>query len=64
MNRNSFKVIERSDSDGVVEIADWLIERGYKPVSEVAQMPNTGLYTQVMQWEPDRRNLKQQVTQH
>lgn len=60
MNRNSFKVIERSDSDRVVEVADRLIERGYKPVSKVTQMPSTGLYTQVMHWEPNHWTLKQQ----
>ena len=52
MNGESFKVIERSDAERVVEIAAWLIERGYKPVSKVTQMPSTGLFTQVMHWEP------------
>ena len=61
MNGESFKVIERSDAERVVEIADWLIERGYKPVSEITQMPNTGLFTQVMHWEPHHGTLAQQV---
>ena len=52
MNGESFKVIERSDAERVVEIAAWLIEHGYKPVSKVTQMPSTGLFTQVMHWEP------------
>jgi len=55
MNGESFKVIERSDAERVVEIAAWLIERGYKPVSKVTQMPSTGLFTQVMHWEPHHR---------
>ena len=52
MNGESFKVIERSDPERVVEIAAWLIERGYKLVSKVTQMSSTGLFTQVMHWEP------------
>ena len=55
MNSERFKVIERSNAEKVVEIANWLIERGYKPVSEVTQMQNTGLFTQVMHWEPAQR---------
>ena len=42
MSGESFKVIERSDAERVVEIAAWLVERGYKPVSKVTQMPSTG----------------------
>ena len=52
MNGESFKVIERSDAERVVEIAAWLVEQGYKPVSKVTQVPGTGLFTQVMHWEP------------
>ena len=52
MNGESFKVIERSNAERVVEIAAWFVERGYKPVSEVTQIPGTGLFTQVMHWEP------------
>jgi len=52
MNDERFKVIERSTAEEVVELADWLIGRGYKPVAEIWKMPNTGLFTQVMQWEP------------
>lgn len=61
MNGESFKVIERSDAERVVEIAAWLVERGYKPVSKVTQMPSTGLFTQVMHWEPRHGTLAQQV---
>ena len=60
MNGESFKVIERSDAESVIEIADLLLERGYKPVSEIMQMPATGLFTQVMHWEPMHGTLKQQ----
>ena len=60
MNGESFKVIERPDPERVVEIAAWLIERGYKPVSKVTQIPSTGLFTQVMHWEPQHETLKQQ----
>ena len=59
MNGESFKVIERSDAERVVEIAAWLVERGYKPVSKVTEMPSTGLFTQVMHWEPRHRTLAQ-----
>jgi len=61
MNGESFKVIERSDAERVVEIAAWLVERGYKPVSKVTEMPSAGLFTQVMHWEPSHGTLAQQV---
>ena len=57
MNGESFKVIERSNAERVVEIAAWFVERGYKPVSKVTQMPNTGLFTQVMHREPRHGTL-------
>ena len=61
MNGESFKVIERSNAERVVEIAAWFVERGYKPVSKVTQIPSTGLFTQVMHWEPRHGTLAQQA---
>lgn len=58
MNGERFKVIERSSTEKVTEVAAWLASRGYKPVSTITQMPNTGFYTQVMHWEPQHRTLK------
>jgi len=55
MNDERFKVIERSTTEEVVELADWLIDRGYNPVAEIWKMPNTSLFIQVMQWEPQTR---------
>lgn len=55
MNDERFKVIERSTAKEVVELADWLGGRGYKPVAEIWEMPETGLFTQVMQREPQMR---------
>jgi len=55
MNGERFKVIERSSVERVVEVADWLIGRGYKSVSEITKMTNTGFFTQVMHWEPQQR---------
>ena len=52
MNDERFKVIEKSSAETVIAIANRLIDRGYKPVAEIWKMPNTGLFTQVMQWEP------------
>ena len=51
MNTESFKIIERSSVEQVVAIAAMLIERGYQPVAEIMKMPDTGLFTQVMDWE-------------
>ena len=59
MNGESFKVIERSNAEKVIEVASLLSERGYKPVSEITKMPNTGLFTQVMHLEPAFGNLEQ-----
>ena len=58
MNAERFKVIERSTVESVVEIADRLIGRGYKPVAEIMKIPKTGLFTQVMHWEPQYRTPK------
>ena len=55
MTEARFKVIERSSVEKVVEVAAILIERGYKPVAEIMKMPNSGLFTQVMRWEPQYR---------
>ena len=55
MTEVRFKVIERSSVEKVIEVAVMLIERGYKPVAEIMKMPNTGLFTQVMHWEPQYR---------
>ena len=55
MTEARFKVIERSTAEEVVELADWLIGRGYKPVAEIMKMANTGLFTQVLHWEPQTR---------
>jgi hypothetical protein len=55
MTEVRFKVIERSSAEKVIEVAVMLIERGYKPVAEIMKMPNTGLFTQVMHWEPQYR---------
>ena len=55
MTEARFKVIERSSVEKVIEVAAMLTERGYKPVAEVIKMPNTGLFTQVMHWEPQHR---------
>jgi hypothetical protein len=52
MTEARFKVIERSSVEKVIEVAVKLIEKGYKPVAEIMKMPNTGLFTQVMHWEP------------
>jgi len=52
MTEARFKVIERSSVEKVMEVAAMLTERGYKPVAEMMKMPNTGLFTQVMHWEP------------
>ena len=57
MTEVRFKVIERSSVEKVNEVAVMLIERGYKPVAEIMKMPNTGLFTQVMHWEPQYRTL-------
>ena len=53
-----FKVIERTSVEQVVEVAAMLIGRGYNPATEVTKMPNTGHFTQVMQWEPNFRTPK------
>jgi len=53
-----FKVIEKTSVEKVVEVAAMLIERGYKPVAEIMKMPNTGLFTQVMHWQPTSRTLQ------
>ena len=53
-----FKVIERTSVEQVVEVAAMLIGRGYNPATEVTKMPNTGLFTQVMHWEPSFRTPK------
>lgn len=52
MTEARFKVIERSSAEKVIEVAAMLIERGYQPVAEIMKMPSTGLFTQVMRWEP------------
>jgi hypothetical protein len=57
MTEVRFKVIERSSVEKVNEVAVMLIERGYKPVAEIMKMPITGLFTQVMHWEPQYRTL-------
>jgi len=57
MNEVRFKVIERSSVEKVIEVAGMLIERGYEPVAEIMKMPSTGLFTQVMHWEPQHRTL-------
>ena len=59
MNGESFKAIERSDAKKVSEVATWLAERGYKPVSEITRMPHTGLFTQVMHLEPSYKTSGQ-----
>ncbi len=61
MNKEHFKVIERSSVEQVVAIAAMLIERGYKPVADITQMPNTGLFTQVMHWEQQYRTQNRQA---
>lgn len=55
MENERFKVIEKPSVEQVVAIAAKLIERGYKPVAEIMQMPNTGLFTQVMHWQQQYR---------
>jgi hypothetical protein len=59
MNEERFKVIEKSSAEKVVEVADWLIGLGYKPVAEIMKMPRTGLFTQVMHWQPQGRPTNQ-----
>ena len=51
MENERFKVIEKPSVEQVVATAAKLIERGYQPVAEIMQMPNTGLFTQVMHWQ-------------
>jgi len=55
MNDERFKVIEKSSAETVIAIANRLIDRGYKPVAEIMKMANTGLFTQVLHWEPQTR---------
>ena len=55
MENDRFKVIEKPSVEQVVAIAAKLIERGYKPVADIIQMPNTGLFTQVMHWQQQYR---------
>lgn len=55
MENERFKVIERSSVEQVVAMAAVLIKRGYKPVAEIMRMPGSGLFTQVMHWEPQYR---------
>jgi hypothetical protein len=55
METERFKVIEKPSVEQVVAIAAKLIERGYKPVADIIQMPNTGLFTQVMHWQQQYR---------
>ena len=55
MNEERFKVVERASADKVVEVADWLIGLGYTPVAEIMKMPDTGLFTQVLHWQPQSR---------
>jgi len=57
MNDERFKVIEKSSVATVVATANRLINRGYKPVAEIMKMSNTGLFTQVLHWEPQTRIL-------
>ena len=65
MTEVRFKVIERSSAEKVIEVAVMLIERGYKPVAEIMKMPSTGLFTQVMHWEPQYRTPnRQRRTRH
>ncbi len=59
MQKERFKVIERSSVEQVVAIAAMLIERGYKPVADIMKMPDTGLFTQVMHWQPQYRTSQQ-----
>ena len=59
MNNERFKVIERSSIEQVAAIAATLIERGYKPVADIMKMSSTGLFTQVMHWQPKYRNSQQ-----
>ena len=55
MTEERFKVIERSSARKVIELATMLRKKGYNPVAEMMKMPNTGLFTQVMHWEPQYR---------
>jgi len=55
MTEERFKVIERSSARKVIELATMLRKKGYNPVAEMMKMPNTGLFTQVMHWEPRHR---------
>jgi hypothetical protein len=55
MTEDRFRVIERSSVEKVIEVAVMLAEKGYTPVAEIMKMPNTGLFTQVMHWEPQYR---------
>ena len=55
MTEARFKVIERSSIKKVIEVASMLAKKGYEPVAEIKKMPNTGLITQVMHWEPKYR---------
>jgi len=55
MTEARFKVIERSSAQEVIEVAAMLAKKGYEPVAEINKMPNTGLFTQVMHWEPKYR---------
>lgn len=52
MTEARFKIIERSSIEKVTEVADMLNKKGYEPVAEIMKMPNSGLFTQVMRWEP------------